>query len=122
MKSALLSQICDNLVLSIYCYSKYLSYYYTRIIGSELSYHLYPTPYKSLKQKKDPVTQLRREWEQEREEVTRYNLTPQWIVNGKPLPEVKVMGKKRKGGIDWFIYCERIQIPLLYPFALAAQA
>ena len=35
---------------------------------------------------------------------------------------MKERGKKRKGGIDWFIYRECIQIPLLYPFALAAQA
>ena len=43
------------------------------------------------------------------------------IVNGKPLPELKERGKDKRGGIDWFIYRERIQIPLLYPFALAAK-
>ena len=35
---------------------------------------------------------------------------------------LKERGKGRKGGIDWFIYRERIQTPLLYPFAIAAQA
>ena len=41
-------------------------------------------------------------------------------MNPQPLPELKESGKGRKGGIDWFIYRERIQLPLLYPFALAA--
>ncbi|RPB05906.1 hypothetical protein L873DRAFT_1785067 [Choiromyces venosus 120613-1] len=89
--------------------------------GSELPYYLYPTPYESLKQKSDAITQLHHEWDQEWAEVAIYNLTPQGILNGKPLPELKERGKNQKGGIDWFIYRERIQIPLLYPFALTAQ-
>ena len=54
--------------------------------------------------------------------MERYNLSPQGIIDLYPLPELKVRGKGRKGGIDWFIYRERIQIPLLYPFAITARA
>ena len=53
--------------------------------------------------------------------MERYNLTPLGIIHPQPLPELKERGKGRKGGIDWFIYRECIQNPLLYPFALAAQ-
>lgn len=90
--------------------------------GSELPYHLYPTPYETKSQQATAVVQLRREWEEEKVEVERFNLTPQGRVSPRPLPELKERGKGRKGGIDWFIYRERIQTPLLYPFTVAARA
>lgn len=37
------------------------------------------------------------------------------------IPELKVRGEDRKGGIDWYIYRERILKPLLFPFATAAK-
>ena len=90
--------------------------------GSELPYHLYPTPYETKSQQTAAVVQLRREWEEEKAEVEMYNLTPRGRIGPKPLPELKERGKGRKGGIDWFIYRERIQIPLLYPFTISARA
>ncbi|KAG0133733.1 hypothetical protein HOY82DRAFT_603593 [Tuber indicum] len=90
--------------------------------GSNLPYYLYPTPYETKDQLSSAVTQLSTEWEKEKAEVERFNLTPPGILNPQPLPELKERGKGRKGGIDWFIYREQIQIPLRYPFALAAQA
>jgi len=54
--------------------------------------------------------------------VERFTLTPLGIADPQAPPELKERGKDRKGGIDWFIYREPIQLPLLYPFALAAAA
>jgi len=34
---------------------------------------------------------------------------------------LKVRKKDRKGGIDWYIYKERILVPLLYPFTIEAK-
>ncbi|RPB02010.1 hypothetical protein L873DRAFT_1842147 [Choiromyces venosus 120613-1] len=90
--------------------------------GSELPYHLYPTPYETKQQISSVVTQLHHEWEREKTKIERYNLTPLGILNPQPLSELKERGKGRKGGIDWFIYHERIQLSLLFPFALTAQA
>jgi len=55
-------------------------------------------------------------------EVEIFNLTPQGRVGPRPVPVLKERGKGRKEGIDWFIYHEGIQTPLLYPFAIAARA
>ena len=37
----------------------------------------------------------------------------------KPIPVLKTRNLKRKGGIDWYIYRERIMKPHLNPFLLA---
>lgn len=58
---------------------------------------------------------------EENAEVERYNLTNLWIENPRPPPEKKERGKDRRGGIDWFIYRERILNPLLYPFINSVQ-
>ena len=93
------------------------------ILIQDLSFPItYPTPYKTKTQQATAVLQLRREWKEEKVEVERFNLTPQGRVSPRPLPELKERGKGRKGGIDWFIFHERIQIPLLYPFTVAARA
>ena len=90
----------------------------------DLPYYLYRTPYetRTKNQKAEAEGQLRREWEGEKAEVERFNVTPLGIADPQAAPELKERGKDRKGGIDWFIYRERIQLPLLYPFALAAAA
>jgi len=88
--------------------------------GAELSYHLYQTSYEMKNQQAAAVVQLWREWKEEKVEVESFNLTPLRQTDPKPLAQLKERGKDRKGGIDWFIYHERIQIPLLYPFATAA--
>jgi len=44
------------------------------------------------------------------------------VENPRPSPELKERGKDRRGGIDWFIYCERILSPLLYSFITLVQA
>jgi len=87
-----------------------------------LLYYLYPTLYETKNQKAEAEGQLQREWEGEKGEVERFNLTPRGIADPQAPPELKERGKDRKGEIDWFIYHECIQLPLLYYFALAAAA
>ena len=57
----------------------------------------------------------------ENAEVERYNLITLGIENPRPPPERKERGKDRRGGIDWFIYRERILNPLLYSFINSVQ-
>ena len=83
---------------------------------------MYVTPYESKNQKAEALLQLRREWVEENAEVERYNLVNLGVENPRPPPEVKERGKDRRGGIDWFIYRERILSPLLYPFITLVQA
>jgi len=68
------------------------------------------------------ISQLKREWEEGKADWERYNLTLPGILDPQPLPELKVWGKGRKGGIDWFIYRECIQILLLYPLVVKTLA
>jgi len=82
---------------------------------------MYVTPYESKNQKAAALVQLHREWVEENAEVERYNLINLGIENPRPPPERKERGKDRRGGIDWFIYRERILNPLLYPFINSVQ-
>ena len=82
---------------------------------------MYVTPYESKNQKAAALVQLHGEWVEENAEVERYNLINLGIENPRPPPERKERGKDRRGGIDWFIYCERILNPLLYPFINSVQ-
>jgi len=90
--------------------------------GAELPYHLYVTPYESKKQQGEALVKLRQEWEEEKAAIEQYNLINLGILNPVELPLLKERGKDRKGGIDWFIYRERILTPLLYPFVASVQA
>nr|AHE80945.1 putative transposase [Tuber indicum] len=61
---------------------------------------------------------LQREYEFELAENTRATVLGHVVPF--PTPELKVRKVERKGGIDWYIYRERILNPLLYPFTQQA--
>lgn len=75
-------------------------------LGAELPYHTYKTPYETPKERKTADQQLA--WEYQLE-----------LQQDPETAELKTRKIDRKGGIDWFIYRERILNPLLYPFAVS---
>lgn len=82
-------------------------------IGNQLPFHVYKTPYETAGEKSEAVQQLQREYETELQEKAWF----EYMGFQYPHPvELKVRGENRRGGIDWFIYRERILNPLLFPF------
>jgi transposase len=87
--------------------------------GNQLPYHLYKTPYETAEERRRADVQLQEEYEQELREEAFHLANGDWLAQD---PELKVRKKDRKGGIDWFIYRERILNPQLYPFVLQKMA
>ncbi|RPB17440.1 hypothetical protein P167DRAFT_561706 [Morchella conica CCBAS932] len=79
--------------------------------GSELPYHIYKMPYETPREQALALTMLLAEYDRE-------VINP--IEPGIP-PQLLERKKNRKGGIDWYIYRERIMYPLLFPLALLAK-
>ena len=79
---------------------------------------MYATPYETTKQRNEALVVLQKEYEVEVEENARADAMGLPIPF--PEPELKVRKIDRRGGIDWFIYRERILSPLLYPFTQEA--
>ena len=84
------------------------------IQGYELPSHMYTTPYETKNQRQEAFVTLRREYEAE----VAANLNAEILGLEIPFPNPLLKTRKadRKGGIDWFIYRQRILNPLLYPF------
>lgn len=84
--------------------------------GLELPHHLYKSPYETIQERADAVQALQREFEAE---VRQYEwLREMNLLEEQPVPELRTRNADRKGGIDWYIYRERILYPSLFPFAL----
>jgi len=83
---------------------------------------MYVTPYESKNQKAAALLQIHQDWVEEKTEVERYNHINLGVENPRPSPEQKERENDRRGGIDWFIYRERILSPLLYSFITLVQA
>lgn len=87
--------------------------------GNQLQFHILKTPYETPREKRKADVLLQREYEQELAEEAFH------LANGDRMnkdPEFKLRKKDRKGGIDWFLYRERILNPELYPFVLQKMA
>lgn len=87
--------------------------------GSELPYHVYKSPYETQQEKRVASQALQREFEEERRQFDW--LEEMGLLEGQPIPELRTRNADRKGGIDWYIYRERILYPCLFPFALMAK-
>lgn len=93
-----------------------LQYMYTNYdSGTNLPYHLYKTVYESAKEKEAALQKLQKVY---KAELTEDDWLNQMGFQQNDPPERKTRGKDRKGGIDWYIYRERILNPLLCPFAV----
>lgn len=79
---------------------------------------MYTSPYETTKQRNEALVVLQKEYEVEVEENAR--AAAMELPIPFPEPELKVRKVDSKGGIDWFIYRERILSPLLYPFTQEA--
>jgi len=90
------------------------------IKGNELPYHMYTTPYETKTQRNNALIALQREYEYELMQNANASLVGEEIPF--PDPELKTRKVDRKGGIDWYIYGERILNLLLYPFTAGAIA
>ena len=71
-------------------------------------------------QKRAATVQLRQEYEAELQEIEWFG--HMGFEHPRAPGELKVRKPDRKGGIDWFIYRERILVPHLYPFTIEAKA
>lgn len=87
--------------------------------GAQLPYHIFKTPYETARERAEADVQLQQEYEQELAEEAFHLANGDWVNRA---PEFKVRKKDRKDGIDWFLYCERILNPELYPFVLQKMA
>ena len=85
------------------------------IKGNQLPYHMYASPYETKQQQRAAGVVLQREFEVEVAENMRAAAMGAEVPF--PDPELKVRKIDRKGGIDWYIYRQRILSPLLYPFS-----
>jgi len=86
--------------------------------GNKLPYHMYTTPYETKTQRNDALIALQREYEHELRQNANASLVGTEI--SFPDPQLKTRKVDRKGGIDWYIYGERILNSLLYPFTTKA--
>src|SRR5207237_8678564 len=79
---------------------------------------MYASPYETAPQRRQASIALQQEYELEVAENA--HATSVGLPIPFPEPELKVRKVDRKGGIDWYIYRERILNPHLYPFTQQA--
>lgn len=80
---------------------------------------MYATPYETANQRKEALVALQREYNFELAANT--NASSMGLEIPFPNSELKTRKVDRRGGIDWYIYRERILNPLLYPFTSQAK-
>jgi hypothetical protein len=69
-----------------------------------------------MQERADAVQALQRDFEAE---VRQYEwLQEMNLLEEQLIPELRTRNADKKGGIDWYIYRERILYPGLFPFAL----
>lgn len=83
--------------------------------GSELPHHMFTNPIETKPQKAAAIIQLQHESEQDFQDWAYF--TARGELHTFPL--TKAQSTKRKGGIDWFVYRERILRSQVFPFLAA---
>lgn len=85
---------------------------------NQLPYPVYKIPYETAEEKIEAKMQLQKECEVELQEKAWFEYMGfQYLY----VVELKVRNKNSCGGIDWFIYRERILNPLLFSFLFDKQ-
>jgi hypothetical protein len=74
-------------------------------ISAQLTFHIYKAPYETPQEKLEADVQFQREYEQKLAEKAFHHVNGDYLDRD---PKLKTRGRNRKGGIDWFIYRERI--------------
>jgi len=80
--------------------------------GSQLPYYFFPTPIETPAERQAAIGHLEREFSQDTEDYVYFTSL------GEPhtIPVTKTGSSKRKGGVDWYLYWERILRAKIFPF------
>jgi len=80
--------------------------------GCELPYYFFPTPIETKAERQAAIGHLEREFGMDTEDYQYFTSL------GEPhtVPVTKTRSSKRKGGLDWYLYRERILRAKIFPF------